>query len=203
MFKKRCKNCNERIDKKFSFCPYCGIQLRGKAKKEGYGMLGETDEIENQIKMPFGLQGMMNSLIKQLEKQMGSVDPNMTRAQPKGFKIQITTGKPTMNNVQQMKNINEEPLITTETSKKESQRRSKLPKVEATSNFRRLPEALVYEVSAPGVKSKEQVTITKLEESIEVKAYSKDKCYIKTIPLKLEILGWTVKNEKVLLKLKG
>ena len=26
--------------------------------------------------------------------------------------------------------------------------------------------------------------------SIEVKAYSKDKCYIKTIPLKVEVLGF-------------
>ena len=85
----------------------------------------------------------------------------------------------------------------------EKYRRAHLSKVEATSVIRRLPEGVIYEIDAPGVKSKNDVVITKLEQSVEVKIYTEDKCYIKSIPLKLEILGLSVREDKVLLSIKG
>jgi hypothetical protein len=88
-------------------------------------------------------------------------------------------------------------------SDREAERRQKLKKVDAVSTIRRLPEGIVYEISTPGVKHKKEVVVSQLEEGIEIKAYSKDKCYIKTIPIKSEILSYKVGDEKVLLKLKG
>lgn len=210
MFKKKCPNCKEKVERKFLFCPYCGISLKKKESAEDFGMLGKDDEIQqavNQMNLPFGLNGIMNNLIKQLESEMGSMNTNnVGPGMPKGFKIQISTGKPGMN----MMPINQQPVaqqpIDTQKediSDKEKLRRASLKKVDAKSSMRRLPEGIVYEIDAPGVKAKKDISITKLAQGIEVKAYSKEKCYVKTIPLKVDILNYVVRENKVFLVLKG
>jgi hypothetical protein len=207
MFKKKCPNCKEKVERKFLFCPYCGISLKKKETAEDFGMLGKDDTVQqavNQMNLPFGLNGIVNNLMKQLESEMGSMGGNPA-GMPKGFKIQISTGKPGMNmipiNPQQQ--ISQANIPKEEISDKEKIRRAGLKKVVAKSSMRRLPEGIVYEIDAPGVKAKKDVSITKLAQGIEVKAYSQDKCFVKTIPLKVDILNYVVKDEKVFLVLKG
>jgi hypothetical protein len=200
MFGKKCPSCNIRIKKKFNFCPSCGYSLKNKRRNEDMGLLGLTDE----MKLPFPFNAMMKPLVKQLEKELASLDMSEMNQPPKGFKIQISTGKPTIHNMQTARV--EEPTLEDEipeVSEKEATRRQKLKKVEAKSIIRRLPEGIVYEISTPGVKSKKEVVVAQLEDNIEVRAYAKDVCHVKTIPIKAEILGYKVSDEKVLLKLKG
>ena len=202
MFKKKCPGCNRKIEKKFSYCPYCGMSFKAKKEKDDFGMLGRDDfmpEFEKSINqgfgMPFGLDRVMNSLIKQLEKEFNKdIKENNF---PDGFRIQISTGKPQM--LSPKRKIIKQQAISIE----ELERRSKLPKEEAESNVRRLSDRIVYEISVPGVTSGKDVLITKLEDSIEIKAYSKNKCFCKTIPLKVEIIGYYVKDDKLFLELKS
>ncbi len=207
MFKKRCNSCEKKVDRKFHYCPWCGNSLK-KKKQEDFGMLGQSDEAEQQVepmKLPFGLNGIMNGLIKQIEKEMGNMQGNST-GMPKGFKIQISTGNPQIkqiNEEQPSRKSNVQTIAPGHVDEKEKSRRSNLERVEAKSIVRRLPEGIFYEIETPGVKSISDVVITKLEESMEIKVYSKDRCYIKTLPLKLEIVSFSVKNDKVLLRLKG
>lgn len=206
----RCKACDRKIKKKFDFCPTCGFSLRGRKRKEqDNGMLG-IDDMIGDMKLPFGMKGIMNGLVKQLNKELNSVDLNdLPEGQrPKGFKIQISTGKPQMKNSVPVNSpaAVEEPTLENaapEISSKEASRRQKLKRVDAVSSIRRLPEAIVYEISTPGVKHKKEVVVAKLEDAIEVRAYSKDKCYEKIIPIKAELISYMVKDEKILLKLKG
>lgn len=209
MFKRlKCRACDRKIKKNFQFCPNCGVSLKGKVRRqEDNGLLGINDLVGD-IKMPFGLNGIMKNLVKQLDKELGGMDLSNLQGnngQPnKGFKIQISTGKPQSNNV--MPKSSEVPSFEEEfekISEKEITRRQKLKKVEAVSTIRRLPEGIVYEISTPGVKNRKEVVIAKLEDALEVRAYSKDKCYEKIIPIKAELIGYVVKDEKVLLKLKG
>jgi hypothetical protein len=180
-------------------------------KKSDYGMLGVNDSVQQDLKLPWGLNGVFNQLMKQVEKELSQIDPSVQKGgMPKGFKIQISSGKPVVKQIgMPVRNPEkkEEPKLFPEEdvkiSRKESARRSKLPKVSAESNVRRLPEAIVYEISAPGVSSKKEVVLSKLEEGFEVRAYSKDKCYVKTIPLKVEILHWEVEKGKVFVELKN
>jgi HSP20 family molecular chaperone IbpA len=144
-----------------------------------------------EIRMPLGLNKIMNSLVKQLEKEMGSMNNNM----PSGFKIQISTGE-RPEKVQQ-----EKPAKVRMLDSKETEKIRALPRKEADSNVRRLSDRIVYEVSVPGVKSKENVVISKLENGIEVKAYSKDMCYVKTIPLNSDIIGYKIKDGILFLEL--
>ncbi len=202
MGKKKCPSCAKKVDKKYSYCPFCGESFKIWKDKEDFGMIGreddEQDNIRENIPMPLGLDRIMNSLMKQLEKQMnGNKNPNG------GFRIQVSTGKPKTNKVHpKIRKVPEKPEIFS-VDERELERRKSLKKEDAVSRVRRLADKIIYEISTPGVKSKSDVTITRLEKGFEVKAYSKDRCYYKVIPLKIEFLKYSVSNEKVFVEFKG
>jgi len=213
MFKKKCHSCKEKVDRKFMYCPWCGVPLKAKkVSEEDYGMLGNTDQIElqqavNDLKLPFGFNGIVNSLMKQIEKEMANMD-NMSGPKPKGFKIQISTGMPKVQAMnpqptEQTKTVSSIEAFNEKISDEERERRVKLKQVPAKSTIRRLPEGLIYEIETPGVTAKKDITLTKLEQSLELKAYTKDKCYVKKLPAKVEILGMAIKSGKIFLRLKG
>lgn len=200
MFKKKCPSCAKKIEKKYNFCPFCGQSFKEQKQQEDYGMLGTDDSIENikqEVRLPLGLNTIMNSLMKQLQKELGD-------GSGKGFKIKISTGNPQLKKIHpQAKRQTRQTNQTKQyIPKEEQERRSSLPKKQAESKIKRIGDSIIYEISTPGVKSKSDVAISKLEESIEIRAYSKDKCYIKTIPMKLEISEYFVKDNQVILELK-
>jgi len=211
MFKKKCQNCKEKVDRKFNFCPWCGVNLKCKNEnKEDYGMIGNDDNLQNQVnemQLPFGLNGIFNSLVKQLEKEMSGAS-NELRVKPKGFQIQISTGRAPMiqgapNQREQPKKVLDLDNFNEKIASIEIEQRLKLKQVPAKSTIRRLPEGLIYEIEAPGVNTKKDITLTKLEQSLELKAYTKDKCYVKKLPAKVEILGMAIKSGKIFLRLNG
>tara|TARA_Y100000310_G_scaffold339940_2_gene434183 strand:- start:1098 stop:1742 length:645 start_codon:yes stop_codon:yes gene_type:complete len=214
MLKKKCPSCGKKIERKFSYCPYCGLGFRKQRDEENFGMLGKDDVVEketaNEIKMPFGLNKIMNSLMKQIEKEMGELGEDRPKGggggTGRGFKIQISTGKP---QIQQWPVQNKEKKQESEKielpriSEKELERREKLKRTDAESRIKRLSDRIIYEINVPGVKNKNDVIISKLEEGIEIRAYSKDKCYVKVIPLKVEILGWYLRKNILFVELKS
>jgi len=200
MIKKKCPSCAKKSEKSFSFCPHCGFSFKKQKEEDDFGMLGRDDTIQNinqQVKIPMGLNGLdkiMNSLIGQLEKQLRE---NNGDGIPRGFKIQISAGQPRMAPQKKTAEI-KMPEITEE----EIYRRRALPKQEADSKIRRLSDRVVYEIKVPGVNSKKDIIITRLEDSIEIKAYSKDKCYYKTLPIKMKLAGYYLEDDKLFLELK-
>ena len=195
MLKKICNSCGKKIERKFHFCPYCGYLFRKQENEEDFGLIGKDDallesQFNQELRLPLNLNKLMNSLIDQIGKE---IEVEEGRGQH-GFKIQISTGKP------QIKHIEQEEA---ELSEEEITRRKRLPKEEPKSNVRRLGDKIVYEIHTPEVKSKKDVVITKLEDSIEIRAYSKNKCFHKVIPLKIEILKYYLKNNTLFLELKG
>lgn len=189
MWKRKCPKCDRKIKKDFRFCPYCGFPIWKHADEEDFGMIGRDDNVEfaNQVKAPLGLDKIMNSLINQLGKEMGGG----------GFNIQISTGQmPKVMPIQ-------EGIKVPEISEKEAEKRKNLEKVEAVSNVRRLSDRIVYEITVPGVKLKKDVVISRMENGIEIKAYSDEKCFYKTIPVKVDILRYYIKDDVLFLELKG
>jgi HSP20 family molecular chaperone IbpA len=79
---------------------------------------------------------------------------------------------------------------------------SKLPRHEPETKIRRMTDKLVYEISMPGVKDEKDIAINKLQNSIEIKAFSKDKAYFKLIPLAFPIKSWKLEKERLVLELK-
>jgi HSP20 family molecular chaperone IbpA len=137
--------------------------------------------------------------MKELDNMDSEDNLNQNKV-PKNFQIRFSTNMPGAKIVQSQ--------VPKEKEFEESQHKIKLsqrnlPMVNADSRIRRLPEGVIYEIDVPGVRSKSDVIITKLENSLEIRAYSKEKCYIKTIPLKVDVLKYGVKDNKVFLQIKN
>jgi len=204
MFKKKCPSCAKKIEKKFNFCPYCGVSFKSRNEQESFGMLGRNDfrgKIQPNLGLPLGMNKIVNSLVKQLEKQMNDLGGDGAGGMPKGFKIRIAQGQPQMRQVVQgePREVEDVPRV----SEEENNRRSNLPREEVKSKVRRLADRIIYEMKTPGVKRKKDVVVTKLASGLEIKAYSKNKCYVKFIPLTVEVIEYYVEAEKVFVELKA
>ena len=202
----KCESCDRKTSSKYDFCPYCGDPFNGERTKDDFGMLGARDDgvdIEEDVKLPFGMEKMVNSLVKQLEKQMDQMDFSNGNV-PKGFKIHVSTGKQAQNSANQIvrEEVRRENPMVVELSQKESSRRNALPRVEIDSKMKRLSDRIIYEMDTPGVKHKTDVVLGELATGLEIRAYSKDKCFVKFIPLKVEVIGYYLKNETLFVELK-
>ncbi len=202
MFKRKCPSCAKNLEKSFRFCPYCGESLKRVQEEKNYGVLGKEDSVDlirDELKLPFGMEKIMNSLIKQLEKKMNEANKSEENNFPRGFKIKISTGNPQMKQILE----NKSPRVVNNFTEEQIREKTKLPKIKAESKVKRLSDKIIYEIVTPGVKSPKEVIITKLASGLEIKAYSKDKCYTKFIPLTLEVLQYYIKDEKLIIELKA
>lgn len=201
MFKKKCSACAKRIKRDFNYCPYCGKSFKARAEKDNFGMLGRMDSgegIQPELRLPFGMGNIVNSLVKQLEQEINS---QSSSDGSKGFKIKIAMGNPQTNQVirKEPRKVEDIPKI----SEDEIERRARLPTVEVESKVRRLADRIIYEIEAPGVRTEKDVVVVKLASGLEIKGYSNDKCYVKFIPLTVEIIGYHVENGKIFVELKA
>lgn len=204
MLKKKCPSCAEKVERKFSYCPYCGVSFKARQEREDFGMLGRNDasgRVREELNLPFGVEKIMNSLINQLEKQMGSMDLGDNQGMPRGIKIRVARGPPQAGQVAQQVPQKERELPVV--SREENERRMSLPKVEVGSKVKRIADTIIYEIDAPGVRNKNDVVVTELASGLEIKAYSKNKCYVKFIPLKVEVVEYHVEKERVIVELKA
>jgi len=222
MFKKKsCLYCGRKVNSNYDYCPSCGNSLDNKNKNENLGLLGKKDSEEfGEIPFPSGLNVLFNALMKNLQKQMKNQD-NFEKNQGEGKKIKrgisisiSTSGDKSpnikINSFGDTKNsfgdkqfnpqIMEKKLLT-DFSQEKLKNISELPREEALTNIRRLSDRVVYEINLPEVKSLKDISIIKLENSIEIKAISKNKAYFKLIPLNLPIINYNFSEGKLILEL--
>jgi len=211
MWGKKCPNCAKKIEKDFIYCPYCAFPIKRQMEKEDFGLIGKADSINTlnqQMPTPSlpipGLDKIIQSLMGQLGKELGNMD-HLNNPQGRNFKIQISTGLPQNMGIErkQKRQVrSSERISKIEIPAEELERRKSLPRKEAESNVRRLSDRIIYEIIMPGVDDKEQVTITKLDNSYEIKAYSKKECYTKSIPIDAEMIQSYIKEGTLFLELK-
>ncbi len=109
-------------------------------------------------------------------------------------------------NIEEIKKSNEKNKLKEikpklEMSEDKIKKLKKLPKEEPSTNIRRLSDKIIYEIDVPEVKSKKDVIIQRLENSIEIKALGKKKAYFKLLPVSLPIAGYKVSKGKLILEL--
>lgn len=90
----------------------------------------------------------------------------------------------------------------TKAEKEKLKQFAKLPREEPKTNIRRLSDRIIYEILVPGIKDKRNIIINKLPNSIEIKAFTKNKAYFKLIPLGLPITKHYLEKDKLILELK-
>jgi len=210
MLKKKCKKCGEKVNSKHRFCSNCGTHLK-KASQEDWGMLGkndfqEQDPLSNSLLDGFTgnmFNKMIGSAMKMLEKEMKK-EMSRENMQPKtNVRLMINGKEIDLKNVNQPKKIEKKEKLLDDFSKKSLKRFSELPKKEPKTNVKRFSNTVIYEINIPGVKSLEDLSIVKLENSIEIKAVAKDKAYFKLIPVNLPILDYELERGKLILELEA
>ena len=213
--KKKCPNCKSKIEEKFDFCPYCGNGLSSGSQEDG--LLGKNDftPIENELRMPMGLNAIINSMMKSMSKELGESNNFPKEGKPKGAKkegisISISTfgnGPPKIrvNNMGNNQKVESKKIVEKKKedtfTKKRIKKFSSLKKEEPKTNVRRFANKVVYEIEMPDVKEIDDVSILKLENSIEIKAVGKEKAYKKIIPINLPITNYGLSEGKLILEL--
>ncbi len=209
MFKKKeCKNCGERLEKSYQFCPYCG-ELTSRKAIRNEGMLGEDDELMEELSgfaSPlFGNMGakMMNkmfeSAVKMMEKEM-----EREMKKPRHENIPKAEYQLFING----KKIEPKKIVHAKSKKAEIELPSNylkdfitLPRKEPKTNIRRFSDKVVYEINIPGVKSVEDLAVIKLENSLELKAVAKGKAYHKIISINLPVTNYEFSEGKLVLEM--
>lgn len=219
MFKKNCPKCNNKTQKNFEYCPHCGHDFNSNFHEEDYGILGKTDIIkedmfEKSMNSPF-IEKMFNQTLKMFEKQMRKMqeDSNQNKNQD-----QFQSNTPIKHNIQffingekisqensqiRKRNIQPKKIKQNVMPKEKLDRLAKLPKKEPSSKVRRIGAKIIYEINVPGVNDINDILINRLENSIEIKALSKDKVYSKTLNVNLPIIRYRLDNGNLFLELQG
>jgi hypothetical protein len=198
-----CPQCSSKINDNFSFCPYCGINLVDKEKEfKDFGMLGKNDVSTSQ-NIPdagFGftdklISTMMNSIVKNLEHlNLEEADTNANiHPVPRGIKISF--GVP-----RQRKRKNEIDFINRPINEEQLARMSNLPRINAKTNVRRFSDRILYEITAPGVSSPNDIFLTKTESGYELKAIAENKVYVNSFPIEFPLRAVSIDNDKVLIE---
>ena len=210
--KNNCKKCWKSISSKYDFCPYCGNFLKENIK-EDFGLLGKNDILgENDLfSNPFFGGGIFDKVLgnalKVLEKELQKEMKQDKFVSPKSnFQLFINGKKIPLgnsNNFQNKTSVQKKnkKFSSIHFSEKNSKLFSKLKKVEPVTNIKRISNKVFYELSLPGVKSLDDISIIKLEGSIELRAISKDQAYFKVIPISLEISDLNFTKNKLILEL--
>ncbi len=240
MFSKKIKClCGKKVNAGFSFCPYCGADLKAKAERDkarDKEVKTMMREVEDAFGMPFFMKFPFEKLVKQMikdvDKQFHEYDAQLSNLSSKeenrdniiptnlsGISISIkqsSEGEPLIEVKQfgqghgqgdekgprKSKEEKVRKLPKARISEAEAEKLAKLPRKEPETKVRRLTDRIIYEISLPGVLDEKNIIINKLQNSIEIKAFAKDKAYFKLIPLGLPIKNYRLEKEKLVLELK-
>ena len=206
--KKKCVKCKGKINEKYEFCPHCG---KPTGKSENWGLLGKEDTIDEFEQFSNSLFGggilgkMFGRTMKMLEKELQKELKNSNNFQKTNFELIINGKRVDPKNIQVSQQLvqktPEVKIPKRSFSDGNLKRISKLPKKEPLTNIRRLSDRVIYEINMPDVKSMRDISIAKLENSIEIKAVAEDKAYFKVIPINLPIINYKFLDEKLVLEL--
>ena len=201
MFKKKyCPNCKNPVKKSDNFCPYCGYPLKGKNKKQDFGLLGKNDffpEIPVKKNSFFDnlSQGVMDKMFRSAMKFLEKEVQKSMEEPDNGMQI-FVNGKRVNPVKKEINQVKEFPKL----SRKNLKNISKLPRKEPITEIRRFPNKIIYKLKIPGVSSLKDLSIVKVEKGFEIKAISKDKVYSKSIPINLEMQDYKFLNGNLTLE---
>lgn len=201
--KKKCPRCGNPVKDEWSFCPRCGADLR----EEEFGFrFPSWDSIFEDIEKHFKeIDRMFSSeffefpKVRFREKERGKVRSggiSIVIRSGTGMKPQIsirTTGdyKKLEPKIKKMLGVSkgvEEVEETKPIKIKEEKEEKPLPKPkvaeEPETRVKHLGAKQIIEIELPDVKSEKDIEVKKLEQSIEIKAFAKDKVYFKLLPIR-------------------
>ena len=212
MFGKRCQNCDRKIEKNHKFCPFCSYNLCSK-DNEDFGFLGRDDfddDFEDNFDSMFNnmssipINKILKTAMKMTEKMMKDIHEQPKEHYSNNMDIQFFVNGKRVFPGTKIKQQAQKPIkIENELTPEKIEKISKLPRKEPKTKMKRLGEKLIYELSVPGVDDINDILINQLENSIEVKAISKNRVYSKNLNLNLPILRYSLNNGNLILELQA
>lgn len=181
-------------------------------------MLGNVNRID--IDKMMNMQNISGNISKNIPKNAKKEDVKImqngkpigdmqTFNFPGGFSVQIKLGGPVRvgevsgqeKAPSRIKDADLPSYSKINMTEEEQNKVSKLPRQEPMTRVRRFTNKIVYEIELPGVKDEKKIFINKLQNSIEIKAFAKDKAYFKLIPVSFPIKNWKFSKGKLVIDL--
>jgi len=198
----KCISCGRNSNLKYNFCPHCGESKMNEAEEaEAFGLLGKSDNIDKLSPASMNdastlekiISTMMQTAMKTMINEMQS--PNMPKPEiqnlPNGIRITLNQPKKT-----KKEGKDKEVKISHE----QMEKLESLPRTSAKTTIRRFSDKVVYELSASGIESLDDIFISKLENGYEVKALGKNKVYVNSIPVNLPLIKYGITDKTILLE---
>ncbi|MDP1729056.1 MAG: zinc ribbon domain-containing protein [archaeon] len=204
---KKCSHCNNKIEKKFDFCPYCASPLN---IKKDYGLLGNNDNVNELNNMLFSggnkstnsfFDKMFSSAFKMIEKEIQKISREQLSELDKSPNMELFINGQKINLPANVKGVQIDkkqtpvkkkqtkiPTVSDETLKSSV----KLPRKEPKTKLIRTADKLIYEFDTPGLDSLNKVLISNLENSLEIRAYTDKVVFCKTLPIKLPLIQYSI-----------
>jgi HSP20 family molecular chaperone IbpA len=188
----RCRKCGNEVSEGWKFCPRCGSALREKKEMDVFGDIFERMERE------------MKTMDRTFERNFEVIDLSPFFAKPakgSGFSIKITRqndGKPnfsvkTFGDVDRKEVENEIGKLgfrdrisrALKPEKRASPEKPRFEEAKTTeepeTSVKNIAGKIVAEVKLPGVRNAEDIQISALENSVEIKALAGEKAYFKIL----------------------
>lgn len=193
--RKVCPNCNKKIKEDWEFCPHCGEKIEPeKESAVPFGSIFEDIEKEfERIDKIFGFDSFKLPTFKMKPGiRGGSVSITVQSGTGMEPKVEIkTSGEYKKLEPELKRKFGIKPAIeeVEEEEKEVKRRKVKPPKVteEPETEIQTAGNKQIISIKLPDIKSEDDIEVKKLEQSIEVKAFSDDKTYFKLIPIPKDV----------------
>lgn len=186
---KKCRYCGKILQKDWIACPYCGKEVE-EVRVGSYDIFEDVEKEFERIDKMFGPSFFKFPKID-IESPFRSGGVSITIKSGTGMKPKVdvkTSGhyKKLEPQIKRRLGVSEGVEEVKEGKEEKPKKKVKIPRIteEPEMKIERKDNTETITIKLPDVKSKDDVEVRKLEQSIEVKGFAGDKAYFKLIPIK-------------------
>jgi len=190
--KKKCPACGKKVEKEFSYCPYCGASLEESEEEFEFRPFRIFEDIDKEFERIDKMFGKDFFKFPKFERG-GGISITIQSGTGMEPKIEVkTSGEYKKLEPEIKRRLGIKPAIE-EVEEEVEKKPRRIPKVteEPETKIEKIGNKQRIEIKLPDVKSEKDIEVRDLEQSIEVKAFAGDKAYFKLLP----IVGNVTKKE--------